>query len=667
MPRSPQPNLISDDHPSRRHLARRILNSAYFQWIDLAAEKGADYADQERERRLSYLWHDDDTSLKDSPSVTPTLASESLLSFLLPTISLPTHSLLPMNTKSRTQQQMAKEARHHQSFLSIKNIVLKPEEHLPNTHIQVILERIAEYYEHIKDIDNVNLLNFAGGSYFSDHNTDNLNAFSLNSATALPVVDSYSVGLSVALRILRLLVILEQDDRNRSKSPSALINDLRPLAQSQLSHSIHGLRHCFAAAPIEESEWRKLYSPAYDWDTLESTSDIQAIRSQLSSYGYRLPEAEPFECGWSWGLIGPPQPNSVASTYLREQLCYAVSEPYLYFTWTALAGIADLSDLELRPDELLEDNDLRAAIEVKELARLTNNYWSVLANQQSHQSKTDRRITDSRLVDIPWKTTDEDESEYYTLYLMGILYSQTGQGIDHKLATDVLEQLAQRGRITTRPLLIPSNDSEDIRAEATVETLHYPGKSLDLYALSIDSHKDPLQIAKWRIYDYAPLLLKVSIEIRKRTTDHDTRQRVNAIIDEVLTHLANRQGEPLENGLAEVIDDIPKDYGIWDDISQYLSSHEEDTSRKKAGQPFRASWYFTQRVVEALVLYLGNPAERLPATNTLALLNEILGELNDRGISTRELRTTARQWPAAALSEALGLVDEIFHDNRGIL
>jgi hypothetical protein len=197
------------------------------------------------------------------------------------------------------------------------------------------------------------------------------------------------------------------------------------------------------------------------------------------------------------------------------------------------------------------------------------------------------------LEDIPWRTNDELESDYFSLLVTAV----TVQDLINRRASDtelsrvgrVLEELANRGRITRRPL---GNDP-------AVE-MHAPGVRFDL--LGSDGTGGPL--LAWVVSDFSPLLLKRTIQVAGLVRDPDLRGRLLAQADLIWDHLERRR---LKSGPGHALWDHPP--GVFEQVKDL------------GDQP---SWYYTERVVECLVT-AANLVSRPPLRSDV--LTELAGEL----------------------------------------
>ena len=620
------------------HAPRKLLLGAYKQWIDLARERNDPEIwrlNNESPLPRDYLWKDDDNPETGDQLVSPILAGESLLSFLLPLLSIDEYSPFGVRRSSEDYDDDINDIREITKYLSYTpdEPDIKPppiDQPLSERHFIAIFEVISRYYELTMTSDGA--YRCTGGSYFTFSETAEPRGSELEKAT---VVDAFSMGLSVSLRVLFLthkVLSLDPPASDDSDKLKDLCRRAERNAKGQLKICLAGLERSFVVAHVANERWEALEDGRYTWDDLASLPEIQHIEEQLIGLGHAsVKPNRHFECGWTWGSIHSEQ-HEGAENSLPE------GAPYLYFTWTALAAIGDLTDERLQIEALLDYEDYPAVTRLKRLAELTINYWSLLAAQ------IDKRTGRARVLSVPWITTDGDRSPYYTLYVLGIIYGNLSlRTLPISATLETLEELAQRARITTRFLF------EHGRSEEVVRDLHRPGKYLNLGLKSKMRDGKNRIYSKWRIYDYSPLLLKVCAQVRYETSTYGDRNRVNQLIDALLRHLELRQLQPINLGLTgDPGDDqntvqaaFEQRYGIWDNFAKFDKSTEQAQTR---------NWYFTQRVIEALVTCIVLRPRRINLPTVEALVQEMIVYLDDRTNIASELRSMAKESPVDALS-----------------
>ena len=176
------------------------------------------------------------------------------------------------------------------------------------------------------------------------------------------------------------------------------------------------------------------------------------------------------------------------------------------------------------------------------------------------------------LEDLPWRTTDGRESDYYSVLLTSIVIE--GAGGDRNVDVDVdrigtlLEELANRGRVTRRPT---ENDPGI--------DLHIPGMRLRLIGSEKVAEGPRLE---WTVSSYTLLVLKRVLRVAELLEDSSARTRFLDLADLIWAHIESRRIEAA-NGR-----------GLWDEPTQVFTG----TSYAPYGKP---SWYHTERVIEALV------------------------------------------------------------------
>ncbi|GAB4008612.1 hypothetical protein GCM10029992_65460 [Glycomyces albus] len=132
---------------------------------------------------------------------------------------------------------------------------------------------------------------------------------------------------------------------------------------------------------------------------------------------------------------------------------------------------------------------------------------------------------------------------------------------------DVLIELANRGRITRRP----------IAADRAIE-MHFPGVRSEL--TGIEKLDGPPM--RWNMVDYAALLLKRLYHAASLLTTIEARAELLGVADEVWEHLARRR---MRKGEAAK---------LWDQPGQVFEQLDVEFENP--------SWHFTVRVVESMIL-----------------------------------------------------------------
>ncbi len=268
-----------------------------------------------------------------------------------------------------------------------------------------------------------------------------------------------------------------------------------------------------------------------------------------------------FECGWSWGIITGTEPINLADVG-QQPAGYAADAPYLYFTMVALDAIADLFTDRTRRAGLLDEEQQRLARALQIRWDLTQEYWAVLADFGSATWP---------LEDIPWRATDNVESDYLSLLVAGVamrnLIERRADDQDLSRLGKVLVELASRGRITRRPL----------QSDQALPSLHEPGFELVLEQAT----PVPGPELRWPVQDYAAVLLKRTVRVASMLKDTQLQAEMIQLIDALWGHLVNRR---IQTGSAK---------NLWDHPGRVFPS---------LGAYSEPSWQMTIRVVESLVV-----------------------------------------------------------------
>ncbi|MGW5054035.1 SCO2524 family protein [Actinokineospora sp. NPDC004072] len=321
---------------------------------------------------------------------------------------------------------------------------------------------------------------------------------------------------------------------------------------------------------------------------------LEDVRTGVSVDGDLEEESRLFEIGWGWGVVANATPVELdlsrcafdAEPSICRMRGVAEARPYLYSTVLALDGINDLRSQRTLELNLLDDEQRRLTEALRIRFDLTQRYWSTIA-----------RFGDEwPLEDIPWRTSDGEESDYYSLLVSAVLVQdlETRQATDDDLARAVVvfESLAQRGRITRR---VTQNDP-------SVE-MHVPGVRMRLGG---STQLGPQLY--WYARDFAPLLMKRCLQAAALSGNRDSRDRLMQLAKATLDHLMARR---LEVGDAA---------GLWDDPSALLPQDAAPVAKEP-------SWYLTERVVEALITAVRTfEAEPLRSAGMRARAEEVLHE-----------------------------------------
>jgi len=394
----------------------------------------------------------------------------------------------------------------------------------------------------------------------------------------LEVVDAYSMSITLCLSLLFFAdsrLELESQSRHREN-----LRDLQRRASRRLTAAMVGMLRSFVINSVspDSPPGRAIIEMLRQGGTSDAemvkllAERFERLRTQIAT-SLRLglaDDAKPekdqlFECGWTWGISSGSKPieeDYAKGLRVSEKPGYALPRPWLYFTVNALDGIVDFTSRRAAALNVMDDGqrDLADALSLR--WELTQRYWSTIARFDAERWP---------LEDIPWRTSDGQESDYYSLLVMSVLIqdliARAATDADLLKAVDILKELAQRGRITRRM-------SEGDEALA----LHYPGVPQGL------GGSDEAVGTALVLYtaDYAPLIIKRSLQAAQLTDDVEAREALMGLAESAMDHLYERRmtrnGDPIE---------------LWDDLSSFPGMK---------GVAFdQPSWYLTERVVEALV------------------------------------------------------------------
>jgi hypothetical protein len=497
--------------------------------------------------------------------------------------------------------------------------------------------------EYMRDYLDDETPDFSGDSYFEvfeDATTPESEQLKLH------VVDSYSTSVSLCLATLGFLRVYRQGIRSAGMRRE--IEELEKLTSKRLTAAMVGLLRSFTintflpTDPPGQAMCRMLNqgniaSESLVHDLLGDLAEVRASLQQELTLGLgqvadELENPERlFECGWSWGVVdGAPKVDS-AEDIGDQPVGTADARPYLYFTVVALDGIQDLFSERTRILGLLSEEQQRLARALQLRWDLTRQFWAKIATFGAG-----RRWP---LEDLPWTTSDGAESDYYSLLLASIVIegasSERGLDVDIERVGRLLEELANRGRITRRPT-----------ADDPAIALHLPGMRLRLYGSEKTSEGPLLQ---WTVSSYASLVLKRLLRVAELTDDKVTRLRFLDLAGQIWAHIEQRRIE------------APNGRGLWDEPTQVFTGTPFDPY----GGP---SWYHTERVIEALVAAanvtqsraasadpeLAQFAVQLIAEAEQLFDQELLRGTNDAGMRLREMH----QVVGAKLRRARELLDD---------
>jgi len=430
------------------------------------------------------------------------------------------------------------------------------------------------------------------------------------------VVDSFTMSVSLCLHALYLVTRWAEDLASRRSSPidAERLARLRARLSERLTGAMLGLCRSFAVSVQDRDKWET--ETQRGWPQGASARALRDVSRRLSRLNMlAVPDnfdGEVFECGWSWG---PTRPDPFERDYQnvdgwRGQPLYCESAPYLYFTIGAIDGIGDLFSRKIVAAHLLDSTQTWLANRLAFYRECASSYWSALAFSEDESGAW-------AVEDPPWRTADGSASDYWTLYLLTIALAsdqaRESFGGEQKLSRllSLLEELAQRGRITRRP--------HPPEADPAVKLHIPPGQQLELETVTPDGAESG-PVYCWSIYDFAPRLLKLVGQVLAIATDRGVRDRASRLIDDIWSeHVIHRRVQPEADAYA------------WDDVRSVFRGYpvdvKSDDEAAAAGEQV-GSWYITERVVEALVAIASAQRQRKAGGRlTAELVTEILDDL----------------------------------------
>jgi hypothetical protein len=436
---------------------------------------------------------------------------------------------------------------------------------------RLLVRAVNEYlvrYEDPKD----GTPSFAGGPAFNA--IDEANALT-DEQLGLDVVESYAASIQLCLAALGFAKILKESITRTGIKDE--LEDMERRANKRLSSALAGLLRSFAISvfPVDSPQGRALlrtvnqsHRPVHVVaEELRIALQETAARLRDLDVGNAPPEAldNPeilFECGWSWGIAVDAPKVRFGLDGAEQRPGYALSAPYLYFTVVALDGILELDSNRTRLLNLLDEDQLQMANALRLRWELTQTYWATIASFGRGRWP---------LEDIPWRTTDDAESDFFSLLVVAI----TARQLARRRGTDtsfgrlglVLTELANRGRLTRRPF----------HADPAIG-LHHPGVTVELSGSEMGGTNQ----LTWIGTDFAPLLLKRTVQVAELIADVEERGRLLDLAGDVWNHLNERRLQT----------DPGKD--LWDQPGEVFP---EVPTRFE-----HVSWHHTVRVVESLVV-----------------------------------------------------------------
>jgi hypothetical protein len=465
---------------------------------------------------------------------------------------------------------------------------------IPRKLVSILLDHYTTY------TDESGTPVFAGGSYFTS-SIEGLEP--TEDQRRLDIVDSYAMAITLALATIGFAKVFRSTTRRQLVLDQ--VEELAKRASIRLTAAMVGLLRSFSVNVFDaDSTYGQNLVRTVNQEGLPPRDVVDGLRRELRQTMASFREVligsgqvtdldspnQLFECGWSWGIEKAPEiAVDPAENIGAQRSGIAEQAPYLYFTVIALDAIEDLFSERTRVLGLLNEEQQRLSRALQLRSDLTRSYWATVA--------TYGEGTRWPLEDIPWRTTDGIDSDYFTLQVTSLAV----KGLIQERAADsqllrigaILSELANRSRLTRRPY---RNDPALI--------LHHPGVQLNL----IGTDKTGGPKITWTINEFAPLLLQRTANVAGLLSDARDRSGLLETADRVWDHLLQRR---LQRTAGR---------NLWDDPGQAFAELQLPPQES-------ASWLITERVVVALVV-TANVLDRAPLRSPLLadyaaeLLNE---------------------------------------------
>ncbi|MFF2395750.1 SCO2524 family protein [Nocardia sp. NPDC058114] len=506
-----------------------------------------------------------------------------------------------------------------------------------------VLGLIEEYLARNTDAGDVP--RFAAGSYLRSPEDGDPTA----AQRALEVVDGYSRSVAVCIAALGFARGFDRwAQAERRTAINTRIADLSRDVSTRLTAAMVGLVRSFAVdtlAPHSPSGRAMLGMLNQSGQPQSSVMhdicrSLERVRARLRRDVMLGPalvseldnEDLLFECGWSWGIVQESSPVDFVPTTIGSGQGFADRRPYLHFTITALDAISDVVSPRTRELGLLDETQQRLAEALRLRWEITQRYWSTVARFGTGTWP---------LEDIPWRTSDGEESDYFSLLVSAVLIQdlveRSAADDDLTRAVGIFDELARRGRITRRPT----------RADPSV-ALHYPGVRMTLRGSElVDGGGSRLE---WIASDFAPVLLERLLRAARLSGNITARDQLMELAKQVMDHLDHRM---ISDGAAA---------GLWDDPGAAFGA-----SAQRGPLP---SWYMTERIVKCLVaadrtyraVSLRSPAMVVRAAE---LLHEAEHLLNQAMLDVSVYDTSANRFALDAVEQKLDRARSVIDSQPG--
>lgn len=463
---------------------------------------------------------------------------------------------------------------------------------------------------------------FPGGGHFQ---TVQAGATPTIEQQALDVVESYATSLTLMLATLEFANEFEKVATREDIKIE--VGRLRERAGKRLTAAMVGLLRSFTINAFDaESRQGKALLRTVNQGGLPERRVIDDLRASLVPVAAGLGDISIgsgqkkdltgvnmlFELGWSWGVIHTTPTIDFADAAGKQPEGVAEDAAYMYFTMVALNSIADLFTAQALRTDLLDVQQARLARALENRWKMTQLYWSIIASFGGG-----RRWP---LQDVPWRATDEIESDYLTILVAGASMrnlTDISRAFDPDLDRlgRLIADLSNRARITRRPT---AEDVSQLR-------LHDPGLELDLVSAG-EVDGPPL---RWPVHDYAAVLLKRATRLAELFQDRKLQSEMVELADELWDHLLDRR---ITAGDGRDLWDNPR--GTFQTLPEFVEP----------------SWQMTLRVVESLVNAAALVSGEIGPHEQLTILAEAKLSEAERMLDRELLGGAAQAGPAVRRS-----------------
>jgi len=369
---------------------------------------------------------------------------------------------------------------------------------------------------------------FAGGGYFRSGVPDEEVK---RAQRDLDVVDSFAISVTLMLAIAGFVKIF----REVLTRPALLeeVESLERKANRRLTAALTGLLRSFAVNVFRaDSDFGRELIRTVNQERRPVHQVVEELQAALREVNARLRDdvtigsgaAEGneldspnrlFECGWSWGVVRDAPEIETRAEIGAQKPGVAQNAPYLYFTSVALDAIQELSSERTRLLGLLDPEQARLAQSLQLRFELTRSYWATLATFGSGRWP---------LEDLPWRTTDGIEADYFSLLVGGMVLQnmQTTRMPDHegRRIAHVFADIAARAYITRRSIEPPREFDARFALEGSEDV---GGPTL-----------------AWTVADLAPTLLRRTLHLIPMLADDVARGRAFDLSEAIWAHLRSR-------------------------------------------------------------------------------------------------------------------------------